>query len=135
MATAGKHLQQELAMLGEVTQQLRAVDDRLVAMCDTEQRAFHLCVERANPRRSQAQIAEMMGMNKADLNCCLNADINDRPKYLSRTRQIALQRICGNTAIDQWADLYSRGMLVCQRTRGDEIAELRQRLAVLEGSQ
>lgn len=134
MATAGKHIQRELALLADVTERLRAVDDKLVALCDTEQRAFHLCVDLARPRKSQAELAEALGMSEADFNCCLNADINNRPKYLSRTRQIALQRVCGNTAIDQWADLYSRGMLVCQRDRAQEIAELRERLEKLEGT-
>ena len=133
MATESKYMQRELRLLADVTENLRAVDSKLVSLCDTEQRAFHLCVDMARPRRSQAEIAEALGMSKSDLNCCLNADINNRPKYLSRTRQMALQHVCGNTAIDQWADLHERGMLACQRDQAEEIAELKERLEFLEG--
>lgn len=131
-ANARKNLQQELHLLGDVTQRLRELDHRLVALCGTEQAAFRLCVQQSNVYYPQAALAEHMGMNVADLNCCLNADQNDRPKYLSRTRQINLRRICGNRAVDQWADLYERGMLACQTSREAKIAELRAQLRELE---
>lgn len=129
-----KQIQRELALLGDVTQKLRELDSRLVAQCDTEQRAFHLCIHESTVYRSQEAIARHLGMNKANLNCALNADLNTRPKYLSRVRQIELQRLCGNTAIDQWAGLYLKGLLNCQRDKADRKAALLEELALLEAA-
>jgi hypothetical protein len=134
MATASEQLQGELALLGQVTHELRELDARLVAQCDTEQRAFHLCVDQSTVYRSQASIADLLGMQKGDFNCALNADINDRPKYLSRTRQIQLQKICGNRAIDQWADLYEKGLLACQKSKEARRAELLRELKEIESA-
>ena len=132
MATTGEQLQKELALLGEVTRELRELDARLVACCDTEQRAFHLCIDKSTVYRSQGNIADLIGMCKSDLNCALNADINHRPKYLSRTRQIKLQQICGNRAIDQWASLYEKGLLNCQKSKESRKEELLRELRAIE---
>jgi len=131
MATTSEQLQGELALLANVTQELRELDARIVAQCDTEQRAFHLCVDQSTVYRSQESLAGLIGMRKSDFNCALNADLNDRPRFLSRTRQIALQRVCGNRAIDQWADLYEKGLLNCQRSKESRKAELLKELELL----
>ncbi len=133
MATASNNKQREMQLLADIKEDMRRLPDGDVACCDTEQRAFHLCIKESRIYRSQADIAESIGMCKSDFNCALNADINDRPKYLSRTRQVNLQLLCGNRAIDQWADLYERRMLNCQRTAEQQLAELEeQKQKVLE---
>lgn len=117
-------MQQELGLISVLPSQLADIQANAVAACETEQEALRLCVARANPYRSQSDIAELIGVDKSVLNRMLNADHHDQPRHMSRVLQIKLQQICGNRAVDQWADLYAKGMLNCQRTVADREAEL-----------
>lgn len=117
-------MQQELGLISAVTSQLADIQANAVSACETEQEALRLCVARANPYRSQSDIAELIGINHSVLNRMLNADHHHQPRYMSRVLQIKLQQVCGNRAVDQWADLYAKGMLNCQRTVADREAEL-----------
>ena len=126
-----KPKQTSLPLMGAIDSKMVPVDSRLVAMCDTEQAAFRLCVNQARVRRTQESIAELMGMTKGALNTVLNSDQSERKRHMSRVQQISLQRICGNTAIDQWADLYEKGLLDCQRDVDDELARLEAEVARL----
>lgn len=126
-----KPKQTSLPLMGAIDSKVIPVDSRLVAMCDTEQAAFRLCINQARVRRTQESIADLMGMTKGALNTVLNSDYSTRARHMSRVQQINLQRICGNTAIDQWADLYSQGLLDCQRDVDDALARAEAEVARL----
>lgn len=117
-------MQREMGFYSVLPSQLADIQANAVSACETEQEALRLCVARANPYRSQSDIAELIGVDRGVLNRMLNADHHDQPRYMSRVLQIKLQQVCGNRAVDQWADLYSKGMLNCQRTVADREAEL-----------
>lgn len=125
-------MQREMSFYSAVPSQLADIQANAIAACETEQEALRLCVARANPYRNQSDIAELIGVDKSVLNRMLNADHHDQPRYMSRVLQIKLQQICGNRAVDQWADLYAQGMLNCQRTVADRKAELLAELEKLE---
>lgn len=128
-------LQNEIALLGELTSELKELDARLVAKCDTEQAAFRLCRSQSRVHYTDEALADLMGVSRGTLNQLLNSDQNKRVRHMGRALQNRLQQACGNRAIDQWGDLELKGMLDCQRTAQDEIATLKARLAVLEGAQ
>jgi len=130
-ANPSKNLQREIPLLGEYNTEVVDLPTNIVAMCDTEQAAFRLCVSKSKSPLSQEEIAEELGMTKGGFNTILNSDHNKRPRYLPRVKQIHLQQLCQNRAIDQWADLYEKGMLNCQRTLDDELQELERRRAEL----
>lgn len=117
-------MQKSLQLMGCISSEVREMPYEEIAHLPTEQAAFRYCVRYARVHRSQANIADYLGINTGDLNCMLNADQNQRPKYMSRTRQIALQKLCGNKAIDQWAELYEKGLLVCQKSVDQRLKEL-----------
>lgn len=123
--------QNELPLLGGADYQLIDLPLDLLTRCDTEQAAFRECILRSRVRFNQEDLAEELGMSKGSLNTILNSDCGKRVRTLSRTNQIKLQQICGNRAIDQWADLYAKGMLNSQRTVQDREAALLQELAKL----
>ena len=122
-------MQREMTFYSAVSTQLVDLQANAIAACETEQEAMRLCVARAVPYRNQPDIAELIGVDKSVLNRMLNADHHAQPRHMSRVLQIKLQQVCGNRAVDQWADLYAQGMLNCQRTVEDRKAEL---LAELE---
>jgi len=117
-------MQKSLPLMGCISSEVREMPYEEIAHLPTEQAAFRYCIRYAIVHRTQANIADLLGVSTGDLNCMLNADQNNRPRYMSRTRQIELQRICGNAAIDQWADLYAKGLLVCQKSVERRLAEL-----------
>lgn len=127
-------MQKSLPLIGCINNEVREMPYEEIAQLSTEQAAFRYCIRYARVHRTQANIADLLGVSTGDLNCMLNADQNNRPKYMSRTRQIELQRICGNTAIDQWADLYTKGLLVCQKSVDQRLAELEAERAQLLGT-
>ena len=127
-------MQREIALLAEMTKELKRLDDRLVSKCCTEQAAFRLCINQAPSYYTQQFLADELGVTKGALNMILNSDMTDRPRHLPRRKQEDLQAICRNTAIDQWAALYRTGSLDCQKTKTDRKAELLKELAELEAS-
>lgn len=125
-------MQRELTFFSEIPKQLAEIQANAVSACENEQEAMRLCVARANPYRSQSDIAELIGVDKSVLNRMLNADHHHQPRHMGRELQIKLQQVCGNRAVDQWAELYARGALNCQRTVDDRKAELLAELERLE---
>lgn len=125
-------LQKELSLLGELTSELKHLDDKLVALCDTEQAAMRLCKKQSQTHFTDEALADLLGMNKGTLNTILNSDHNKRVRHMSRAAQVRFQQVLGNTGVDQWAELYGRGLLNCQRTRASRKAELLAELASLE---
>lgn len=117
-------MQNQLALIGCLDSGLRELRLSDIAHLTTEQAAFRFCIQCSRVHHTQEDLADMMETSKGELNCMLNADSNKRPKYMSRTRQIKLQRICGNTAIDQWAELYANNLLICQREAVQEALQL-----------
>lgn len=117
-------MQNNLPLMGCIEGSTRQMPYEEIAYLPTEQAAFRYCVQHARIHRTQEDIAELLGVGKGELNCMLNADQNKRPKWMSRTRQVGLQKICGNTAIDQWAELYEKKMLVCQKSASDRQKEI-----------
>ena len=123
-----------MPLMGAINTEIGLLDESHVAMCATEQAAMRLCILGARVYQTQSQIADALSMTKGNLNTILNSDQNDRPRYLPRTKQIQLQRLCGNRAIDQWADLYEKGRLTCQITKERQIADLEIMIGQLKGS-
>lgn len=126
-------VQREIALLGEITNELKHIDDKLVAMCDTEQAAMRLCRKEARVHYTDEILADKLNTTKGTLNTILNSDMNKRTRHMSRAMQVRFQQVLGNTAVDQWAELYGRGLLNFQRTTDDRRAELLAELAALEG--
>ena len=116
-------MQREMALLAEATKELREVEDRLIALCPSEQAAFRLCISQSRVYRSQDVLAEDLGMTKGALNAILNSDQGKRQRYMPRIKQTRLQELCQNKVIDRWADLESSGLLNCQRTAAQELAD------------
>lgn len=127
-------MQKSLPLIGCINNEVREMPYEEIAQLSTEQAAFRYCIRYARVHRTQANIADLLGVSTGDLNCMLNADQNNRPKYMSRTRQIKLQKICGNKAIDQWAELFEKGLLVCQKSVDQRLAELEAERAQLLGT-
>ena len=127
-------MQREIRLLAEITNELKKIDEDLVKRCDTEQAAFRLCINQSRAHRPQQDLADDLGVSRSSLNTILNSDMGERPRYLSRANQVVLQQLCQNTAIDQWAELYGRGRLFCQRKVEDRKAELLKELAELEAT-
>lgn len=127
-------LQRELAILGQVTNELRKVDARLVAMCDSLQDSYRLCINQSPVYRTHSNIADYFGMSDGALTQILNSDRSDRMRHLGREREEDLQTLCQNTAIDQWAAMRREGTLNKQRTKEDRRAELLRELAQIEAT-
>ncbi len=124
-------MQREMTFLSDEKREPRQVDSYKVAMCTTEQDAYRLCLSESRVYRTHATIAELMGFIKSDgegdsgrIGRMLNADRSSQPLRMDRVMQLRLQDICENKAIDQWADMYSLGILNCQRTAADREEEL-----------
>ncbi len=126
-------MQQNLRLtMGSVEGGLVFLPDSLVAKCDTEQAAMRLCMNQSPIHWDYRALAEELSMTAGALNTILNCDHHDRARYMSRSMQINFQRLCGNRALDQWADLYERGMLNCQRDKAETIKALKAQLRELE---
>jgi len=118
--------------MSDVKAQVVDLRTDVVALCPTEQAAYRLCINQALVPVDQEGLAEHWNISKGALNKMLNCDKGSRKRYMPRFMQAELQQICGNRAIDQWADLYAKGMLNCQRTVVDRKAELLAELKRLE---
>lgn len=127
-------MQSELRLIGEIDGEIRELPWQHVAMCDTEQAAARLCVNQARVYRSQENLADLMEMSVGAFNTILNSDRTNRVRYFGRKREKILQRLCGNSAIDQWAELFEKGMLNCQKSKADREAELLRALAEIRAS-
>lgn len=121
-----------MGLIGEISNEIISLDWSLVRLCKTEQEAMRLCIDKSRVRRKQEDIAELLGMNRSSLNTILNADHNTRARYMSRLKQIELQKLCGNRAIDQWAEMYAKGLLNHQTSTEQRKAELLAELRELE---
>ena len=131
-ASLSKNRQIPMPLLASVSSEIVSLPANIVAMCDTEQAAFRLCINRARVQVSQEDIVGHLGLTKGAFNTILNSDHNHRPRYMPRQMQNALQRLCCNRAIDQWGELEMQGMLNRQRTVVDRKAELLAELARLD---
>jgi len=127
-----KQAQIPLSITGAMSGGKRRVDASLVHRCKTEQEAARLCIQQSPVHLTYADMAEILACSAGHLNQLVNCDQNDRLRNMSRVFQINLQRLCQNSAIDQWADAYENEELDCQRKKSDEIADLKARLALLE---
>lgn len=125
-------MQRELNLMGEISSEIKDVDLTLVRLCKTEQAAMRLCINKSRVFRTQRDLAALLDMSVGTLNTILNSDHGDRKRHMSRVGQINLQKLCGNRAIDQWAEMYGRGLLNHQETVEQRKAELRAELARLE---
>lgn len=128
-------MQLHMAIMQDVKRQRRDVEWPHVKLCDTEQAAMRLCINKSQLLMRQRDIAETLGFKVGTLNTILNSDMNDRPRYMSRAKQEQLQDLCGNNAVNQWAELYSKGLLNCQKTVETRRAELERELAALNQQQ
>lgn len=123
-------MQTEMTLLGNVGGQ-RTVSNDLVAHCNTEQEAFRLCVRHSRHYMPHESIAEHLDISTGAFSRMLTADKAKQELKMSRVQQIKLQQVCQNKVIDQWADLYDKGMLNCQRAVEDEEADLLAKLDAL----
>lgn len=128
-------MQREMALLAEMTTELREIEARIVALCRSEQEAYRLCVSQSRTHYTMEVLAVRLGVDCSHLKQMLNSDRAKKPKYMPRHLQEDLQLVCGNKAISQWGDLYRQGLLQCQRTTADLEAELLAQLAALRSGQ
>jgi hypothetical protein len=120
-----------LALLGELTNELKELDAHLVAMCDTHPQAVRLCMDRSRVQRTQEDWADAINMNRSQFKQAISTN-NKRTKNLPAEKEEDLQVAAGNLAISQWRKLYRMGMLNCQRTHADQLAEAKALVARLE---
>lgn len=117
--------QAELPLIGQVNAQVYVFPTDIVASWPTEQEAFRQCILRHPAKLTQGQIAENIGMGRANFVAIINSDYPGKLlRAFTRTKQIELQQECRCKCIDQWADLYDKGMLNCQRSKADRLAAL-----------
>lgn len=123
-------MQGELRLIGEINSQRVDVPWDEVALCNTVQQAYWLCMKHSRVKRTQDNWADLLGFkSRGALNNVLNSDQTKCVRHLGRIREIQLQQLACNNAIEQWADLYQKGMLNCQKTLDDEEQAVLQRLA------
>ncbi len=117
-------MQQELRLIGVLDSEPRLLDWSLIKHCATEQAAMRLCKSKSYAHYTDDDIADALGMNRASLNTILNSDgPKGRPRYMPRTLQVKMQKFCGNRAIDQWAEMYEKGLLQCQKSDKEQKRE------------
>jgi len=127
-------MQRELGLLANSTPPVRRADPNLVRQCKNEQDAYKLCLSLSPVYRTQGDIADILGISRTQFNKALNADSRGRRQSLMITAIVDLQRLCCNTAVRQWEDMYAEGLLDCQRKPEDREAELLAELAELRAS-
>ena len=125
-------MQRMMPLPAEISGDIRTVDPSLVAKCNTEQEAMRLCRRLSKTHYSDESLADLLGVSKGHLNQLLNADLNKRRRHTSRDLGNKLQRICGNRALNQWADMELDGLLEKQRSKTDRLRELEAELALLK---
>ena len=117
-------VQRELPVHGFIKQEVRDLPWDLIAKCSTEQAAMRVCVSQSKIPYTHDEIAEYLDCKRCEVTAMLNADKNRRKKWMCRTRQVRLQQLCGNRAIDQWAEMFAKGMLICQRSVDEQLEKL-----------
>lgn len=108
--------------------QTAEVSDGRIARCRTEQDAFRLCIQCANPFRENRDLAEILGLSESHFSRIINADRHRQPRHAGRVFQIRLQQVCNNRVVDRWAELYDAGVLTCQQEEDDPLARLQAEL-------
>lgn len=122
----------EMPLLVNVKHERENVSYEHAKMCKTEQEAMRLCISESRVFITRADVAASLGYNEGTFNTILNSDRNNRPRYMPRAAQERLQELCGNNAVNQWAELYSKGLLNCQQSIDSRKAELEKELAALQ---
>ena len=134
-------MQQELNIMGAVGGGMKNVPWNEVACCAMESDAINLCLKHAHVYRSHREWALIIGLvtrggdpDESAFSRVINAGRNKKPRYLPLHKYRLIQQVAGNRAIEQWAELYEKGELNCQRSVEDQKAELRAKLAALESA-
>ena len=117
-------MQTELRLFQEVKREKVAVDSARLIHVSTLQGAYRLCLQFDQSKRDQEVIAELLHYKKGTFNTILNSDHNDRERHMPPTKVIDMENICGNTAVSQWLKLYGDGLLICQRSKKEQLADL-----------
>lgn len=126
-------MQMNIPLMAELPSLKRSIDNDIIAKLKTEQDAYRVCIRFARQYLDEDTISKFLGIDRrGEFNKIKNSDRNGLNRTLSRVRQIKLQTLCGNKAIDQWAYMYENNLLDCQRKKVDQIAELEQQLAILK---
>lgn len=114
--TRGNHGQRDL-MLGPLpTGAALPVDTQLIAMCDSEVQAVQMCWQCRRVNMTQRAAAERMGVSTGTFSKYLNGSLG-----LTADKRVAMQRVCGNTAITQWEAWQMGQMLVPRQPTQQEI--------------
>ena len=125
----------ELTLLGQTNAPIREIPSETVACWTTEQEAYRHCCLAHPAKLSQEKIAERIGLKRGNFNTVLNSDA---PGRVTRSLLLAqlkdLQKECRCYCIDQWADMYDKGLLNHQRTTTDREAILLAELAEIRAS-
>ena len=125
--------QQNLSLLGALNNEVKDLPWDVVAKHKTIQSAYRLCINQQRIYRTQDDLADLLGMkSRAQLNAIINSDRADQERHLGRVREIELQKLCGNRAIDQWAKLFEQEQLDCQRSLEERRKELTKALELLD---
>ncbi|MDW9242908.1 hypothetical protein [Burkholderia cepacia] len=77
----------------------RAIEPALIESCETYSDAVCLCLERRIRRLREGEIAEYLGFKGPHL-----AKVKGGKGYLTSDQEAILQRLCSNTAIEQYAE-------------------------------
>jgi hypothetical protein len=131
-------MQQQLRIMGAVSGEVKNLPWRDVAMCRSECDAIKMCMKMARVRMSDESWADAIGLvhkttGKPDASAfsrMINADTNNKPRFLSFSQYKLIQKVAGNRAIEQWYELWESGELDCQKMDDEEAALLAKLAAV-----
>lgn len=122
-------LQRDLAILGGLTNELKELDAKLVAACDTMPQAYQVCMSRARVQYSYDDWAEQVGLTTSHFKQIVSTNKNKAARYMPPEAENRLMQVSGNLCPEQWRKMERMGLLNCQRQPIDEVAELERQLA------
>ncbi len=119
------------------TREIIPVNPQLVANCKHYVDAVFLCMSLSTNGWSQAEWAKQLGYKSAGsfseiLNRFKGDTENKRPKFFDNEKQGLIQRLAGNSAIQQWTEMELFGQLNCQRSPSMEKEMLERRIREIE---
>ena len=131
-ATAHNRLQQELPLMGCIDSQITDLPFSHVAQQPTFQAALRLCVSRSRVTYDNGTLADLIDMDRSSFQCMLNADQSDRYRAFPPEKLFRLEQATGNNGPSQWLEMQRKGLLDCQKTVDEKMAELVEQMNALE---
>jgi len=128
--------QKELALGFREIRPLIATQGHLVASCNDFIDSVNLCMNQSIVKRTRETWAELLGMSQGTLSLILNKGGSEKRRRNFPPELInVVQRLSGNTAINQWLDMELKGELNSQQSSESRKEKLLAELAEIEKQQ